>query len=62
MIKTAAEALELLRQHDMVGLYDTLDTWQQRELLCIVRRMANELARECNRSDYVPFHAPGGPC
>lgn len=43
MIRTTAEALELLRRHDAANLYDTLDAWQQRELLCVVRRIAEEV-------------------
>ena len=45
MIRTTVEALELLRQHDAVGLYDTLEQWQQNELLCILRRIINSLPR-----------------
>ena len=43
-IKTTAQALEVLRKHDAAGLYESLDPWQQRELLCIVRRLVNEAA------------------
>jgi hypothetical protein len=43
VIKTTADALELLRRHDAAKLYETLDAWQQRELLCVVRRIAGEI-------------------
>lgn len=45
MISTTAQALKLLRQHDAVGLYDTLEQWQQNELLCLLRRIINSLPR-----------------
>lgn len=40
-ISTRREALALFREHDTMGLYDTLEAWQQRELLCIIRRVWN---------------------
>lgn len=40
-IRSTKQALEVLREADPVGLYDTLEAWQQRELLCIIRRLWN---------------------
>jgi hypothetical protein len=38
--RTTAETLSLLKQHDPLRLYDSLaGTWQQAELLCILRRV-----------------------
>lgn len=42
-IKTPAQALEALRRADAAKLYESLEPWQQRELLCIVRRLVNDL-------------------
>jgi hypothetical protein len=36
------QALDLVREIDAAGLYDSLEPWQRRELLCIVRRIVNE--------------------
>lgn len=41
-IKSTQQALDALRRHDAAKLYDTLEPWQQRELLCIVRRLVND--------------------
>lgn len=43
-IKTTAQALEVLRKHDAAGLYESLEPWQRQELLCIIRRLCQELA------------------
>ena len=43
MVRSNQQALEILRKHDAAGLYDSLEPWQQRELLCIVRRLVNNL-------------------
>ena len=42
-IKTTVQALEVLKLADAARLYDSLEPWQQRELLCIVRRLVNDL-------------------
>lgn len=44
MVKSTAQALELVRKHDAAKLYDSLEPWQQQELLCIVRRLVNSPA------------------
>jgi spore cortex formation protein SpoVR/YcgB (stage V sporulation) len=43
-VKSTQDALALLAKHDPSGLYDRLEPWQQRELLCIIRRVCNEAA------------------
>lgn len=43
-VKSAREALELWRKHDPAGLYDSLEEWQRRELLCVLRRVCDEVA------------------
>ena len=43
-IKTTQQALDELRRADAAKLYESLEPWQQRELLCIVRRLVNEAA------------------
>ena len=40
-IKTTQQALDALRRADAAKLYESLEEWQQRELLCIVRRLVN---------------------
>lgn len=44
-IKTPAQALELVRRHDAAKLVESLEPWQRQELLCIVRRIVNELGQ-----------------
>lgn len=43
-VRSIQDALVLLAKHDPSGLYDRLEPWQQRELLCIIRRVCNEVA------------------
>lgn len=45
MVRSNQQALEILRKHDAAGLYDSLEPWQQRELLCIVRRLVNRAVK-----------------
>lgn len=50
-IKTTQQALEALRRADAAKLYDSLEPWQQRELLCVVRRLVNEAASPAGRRE-----------
>jgi hypothetical protein len=37
------ETVALVRKHDPLGLYDSLEPWQQQEMLCMVRRISAEM-------------------
>lgn len=60
-ISTRREALALFREHDTMGLYDTLEAWQQRELLCIVRRLWNGAASTAKLPVERIEDPPNGP-
>lgn len=45
-IRNLTQALAELEKVDAARLYDSLEPWQQRELLCIVRRLVNRTERQ----------------
>jgi hypothetical protein len=56
--KTPKDAIDLFRRHDPTDLYGQLEPWQQRELICIVRRVCGEIAPRHLTVRTLPRRAP----
>jgi hypothetical protein len=41
---TPEAAIAMIRKHDAAKIYDSLERWQQKELVCIMRKACQETA------------------